>query len=137
MDLAVSCFGKSRLLSGYKDVLASFPPSNFNADATLRDSNLPQITINYEHVNAVLSLPNLDASRGAPFIIQESVINAQQCTFGGYMDAGTGFRNFYFALGVSEELKAPGTPRTIRITGKVTDTATNLPSLSSVLNQKE
>ena len=99
--MIADCFKKCGLLSGYNDVHQHFSPTIFNAGASLRDPNLPQV--NTAYIKAMFTLTNLAAARGAPVTIPESVITAQQRTIAEYVTAGAGFRRFYFALGASAD----------------------------------
>ncbi len=96
-ETIVNCFEKSALLSGYSDVKKHFPPSKFSAGSSLRDTALPRVSIDY--VNAVLSLKNLAAARGAPVIVPEDLITMQQRSLSEYAVSERGFRRFYFSIG--------------------------------------
>eukprot|EP00171_Calliarthron_tuberculosum_P023308 IDg23308t1 len=101
-DLVVSCFVKSGLLCGYKDVYQHFPPSLFSSGVSMRDPALPQVNTGY--IKAVLSIENLAAVQGDPVIIPESFISDQLKTLSEYAVASEGFRKFYFALGATADL---------------------------------
>lgn len=88
---------KVRNLSGINEVYSHFTPATFAAGLTMRDENLPEVSIDY--IRDVLSLENLAGAPGQPVTIPETHITERQLLLQQYTLAGTGFRRFYFSIG--------------------------------------